>query len=170
MGKKKNANTNFRLHKSTRELSEAVSVYRNTVWRVLREEGMHPCHAQRVPGLEPADYQARVNFSTWFLQNTVVDPDFCAHVLFTDECTFSSEGILNIHNYHVWSNANPFTIRPRSFQRRFAVNIWAGIIHDYLIRPYILPTRLEGASYLVFLQEVLPELLNDVPAPIRRHI
>lgn len=155
---------------STRELSEAVNVSRNSVWRVLREEGMHPYHAQRVQGLQPADYQARVNFSTWFLQQSAADPDFCAHVLFTDECTFSREGILNTHNYHVWSNENPHTIRPRSFQQRFSVNIWAGIVHDYLIGPYLLPTRLDGESYLVFLQEVLPELLNHVPALIRRRM
>ena len=155
---------------STRELSAAVNVSHSTVWRILREERMHPYHAQRVQGLEPSDYQARVNFSTWFLQQMAVDPDFCAHVLFTDECTFSREGIFNIHNYHVWSNDNPYTIRPRSFQQRFSVNIWAGIVHDYLIGPYLLPTRLDGDSYLVFLQEVLPGLLNDVPPPIRRRM
>ena len=63
---------------------------------------MHPYNGQRVQGLEPADYQALVNFTTCFLQQTAVDPNFCPHVLFTDECTFSCEGILNIHNYHVW--------------------------------------------------------------------
>ena len=61
-------------------------------------------------------------------------------------------------------------MRPRSFQRRFAVNIGAGIVHDHLIGPYLLTTRLDGDSYLVFLPVVLSEVLNHVPAPIRRRI
>ena len=125
---------------------------------------------KRVQGLEPADYQARVNFTTWFLHQTAVHPEFCAHVVFTDECTFSGEGILNIHNYHVRANGSPCAIRSRSYQRRFAVNIWVGIVHDHLIEPYLRPTRLNEDSYLVSLQEVLPELLNHVPLPIRRRM
>jgi len=37
-----------------------------------------------------------------------------------------------------------------------------------LIGPYILPQRLTGANYLIFLQEVLPKLLEDVPLNLRR--
>ena len=36
--------------------------------------------------------------------------------------------------------------------------------------PYLLPTRLDGDLYLVFLQEVLPQLINNVPAQIRRRM
>ncbi|GFW70313.1 uncharacterized protein TNCV_5131391 [Trichonephila clavipes] len=62
---------------------------------------------------------------------------------------------------------NPYVIRPHSYQRRFSVNVWAGIIHDHLIRPYLLPRRLDGGTYLVFLQEVLPVLLQSVSANIK---
>ena len=99
-----------------------------------------------------------------------MDPEFYAHVLFTDEYTFSRKGILNIHNYPVWANRNPYAIRSHSFQRRFVINIWSGIVHDHLIGLYLLPTRLDGDSCFVFLQEVLPELLNHVPLHIRRRL
>ncbi|GFT86126.1 DUF4817 domain-containing protein [Trichonephila clavipes] len=41
---------------------------------------------------------------------------------------------------------------------------------DCLLGPYILPERLIGSAYLTFLQEVLPEMLNDVSMPIRQRI
>ncbi|GBO04646.1 hypothetical protein AVEN_268492-1 [Araneus ventricosus] len=37
----------------------------------------------------------------------------------------------------------------------------AGIGGDHLVGPYLLPERLTGANYLVFLQQVLPKLLDD---------
>ena len=52
---------------STRELHKAMNISRNTVWQILRDEGMQPYNAQRVQGLELADYQALDNFTTWFL-------------------------------------------------------------------------------------------------------
>ncbi|GFT69210.1 uncharacterized protein TNCV_2253661 [Trichonephila clavipes] len=55
-------------------------------------------------------------------------------------------------------------------QQRFTVNMWAGIVGDSLLGPCILPPRLHSHKYLVFLQEVLPELLTDIPAPIRRRM
>ncbi|GFV01333.1 uncharacterized protein TNCV_2125621 [Trichonephila clavipes] len=55
-------------------------------------------------------------------------------------------------------------------QQRFTVNAWAGIVGDSLLGTNILPPRLDSHKYLVFLQEVLPELLTDVPAPIRRRM
>ena len=58
---------------------------------------------KRVQGLEPVDYQAQVNFITWFLQQTAVDLDFCAHMLLVGECTFSGKDILNIQNYNAWA-------------------------------------------------------------------
>ena len=36
---------------STRELSKVVTVFRYTVWRDLRDDGMHSYHEQRVQGI-----------------------------------------------------------------------------------------------------------------------
>ncbi len=50
------------------------------------------------------------------------------------------------------------------------MNVWAGIVNDFLIGPYLLPTRLNGESYLIFLEQVLPDMLNDVPIAIRNRM
>ncbi|GFV57218.1 hypothetical protein TNCV_346441 [Trichonephila clavipes] len=58
---------------------------------------------------------------------------------------------------------NPRSSRTRATQQRFTVNVWASIMGDYLLSPYILPPQLDSDKYLVFLQAVLPKLLIDVP-------
>ncbi|GBN31960.1 hypothetical protein AVEN_39360-1 [Araneus ventricosus] len=87
---------------STRDVSRAVNVPHSIVWRILRDEGLHPYHVQKVQALIPTDYAPRVEFARWFLQQPVAQPDFIAHVLFTDESTFTREGISNTHNLHVF--------------------------------------------------------------------
>ncbi|GFX14633.1 uncharacterized protein TNCV_4016311 [Trichonephila clavipes] len=77
---------------------------------------------------------------------------------------------MNFHNLHTWADENPHAIRPHGAQRKCSINVWAGIVGDCLLGPYILPKRLNGSVYLTFLQEVLPEMLNDVPMPIRQRI
>ncbi|GFT92171.1 transposase-like protein [Trichonephila clavipes] len=45
-----------------------------------------------------------------------------ASVLFTDEASFSREGIFNTHNSHSWAAANPHVTHTRAAQDRFLVN------------------------------------------------
>ncbi|GBL77885.1 hypothetical protein AVEN_143221-1 [Araneus ventricosus] len=52
---------------STREISRAVNVPHSIIWRVLRDEGLHPYHVQKVQALIPADYAPRIKFARWFL-------------------------------------------------------------------------------------------------------
>ncbi|GFV57887.1 uncharacterized protein TNCV_4782491 [Trichonephila clavipes] len=74
---------------------------------------------------------------------------------------FSREGIFNTHNSHSWAAANPHVTRTRAAQDRFLINVRAGILGGHLIGPYILPDRLIGPRYLIFLEQVLPELLDS---------
>ncbi|GBM48209.1 hypothetical protein AVEN_72485-1 [Araneus ventricosus] len=87
---------------STREVSRTVNVPHSVVWRVLRDEGLHPYRVQKVQALIPADYAPRVEFACWFLQQLATQPDFSARALFTDESTFTCEGISNTHNFDVF--------------------------------------------------------------------
>ncbi|GFU72298.1 hypothetical protein TNCV_1136271 [Trichonephila clavipes] len=49
----------------------------------------------------------------------------------------------------------------KTLQDRFLVNVWAVILGDHLIGPYILPDRLTGPRYLIFLEQVLPEIIGQ---------
>ncbi|GFV38866.1 uncharacterized protein TNCV_2814821 [Trichonephila clavipes] len=155
---------------SVRALAASTGRSPTTIHRVLQGATLHPFHVQRVQSLQPDDPSRRVTFAQWFLNQIAADMHFASFVLFCGEATFSREGVFNTHNAHMWALNNPHSTRPRAMQQRFTVNVWAGIVGDSLLGPYILPPRLDSHKYLVFLQEVLPELLTDVPAPIRRRM
>ena len=57
-----------------------------------------------------------------------------------------------------------------NFQQRFSVNVWCAVLDDQLIGPFILEGRITGEAYLRFLQEKLPQLLEDVPLDKRSRI
>lgn len=155
---------------SSRSIAQNMHVNHVSVWQVLREQQLHAYHIQKVQALTPADFQPRLNFCHWFLQQCQLQANFPRFVLFTDEASFTREGIFNSRNNHVWAEENPHTIRSTRFQQKFSVNVWAGIIDGRLIGPHLLPNRLTGPIYLTFLQQVLPELLENVPLNIRQEM
>jgi hypothetical protein len=156
---------------STRAAAVALGIRdHSAVWRVLNENHLHPFHFQRVQGLVPADYRPRERFAQWFLNKELEQANFSEHVLFTDEAFFNRDGVFNVHNNHEWQLDNPHVIREHGYQQRYSVNVWAGIVHNQIIGPYILPSRLTGNVYRIFLEEVLPGLLENVPLDIRRRM
>jgi hypothetical protein len=54
-----------------------------------------------------------------------------------------------------------------NIQRHFSINVWRGMIDDVLIGPVILDDCMTGHNYLHFLQNELPEQLEDVPLATR---
>ncbi|EFN71781.1 hypothetical protein EAG_00057, partial [Camponotus floridanus] len=73
--------------------------------------------------------QARVRFSQWALQMIRLDHHFFRYVLFSDECTIKSDGELNRHNCHYWSNVNPHWYRAVDHQHRWSLIVWCGIVN-----------------------------------------
>jgi len=139
-----------------------------TVHRVLKENLLYPYRLQKVQELLPADYQKRVVYCRWMLQKCEESPDFLSNILYTDESSFTRNGIFNSHNSHRWAEQNPNGTVVRHHQRQCRINIWAGIIGGTLIGPFELPRILNGAEYLHFLINSLPGLLEDVPLQTRQ--
>lgn len=155
---------------STRQIAQEIDASQNFVWRTLKMNGLYPYHFQKVQGLTPNDYPLRQQFCEWLLNRTEAAAGFPTNILVTDECCFTRNGRLNFHNAHTWTDENPHAIRQSNFQQRFSLNLWAGIVNNTLIGPFELPARLNGESYLHFLQEVLPGLLEDVPLVVRQNM
>ncbi|CAH1366302.1 unnamed protein product [Tenebrio molitor] len=81
-----------------------VGVSPYTVWRTLKEQGLHPYHIQLVQGLKPEDLLKRVRFCEWLLEKNE-EPQFIERLLTTDETTFTRDGIFNARNTHLWPNS-----------------------------------------------------------------
>ena len=53
-------------------------------------------------------------------------------------------------------------------ERQFHVNIWMGILDNYVIKPFFFPEdiNITAETYSIFLVETLPYLLEDVPLAV----
>jgi len=139
-----------------------------SVLRVLHDNNRHPFKLTKVQHLHPGDPPLRLDYCQWLRAQIAENPNFLTLICSTDEKTFAREGSFNAHNNHFWSEANPHAMHLRGYQQRFSVNVWAGIVGDYLLGPYILPVRLNGPNYLIFLQEQFSEYLDELPLQLWR--
>lgn len=71
----------------------------------------------------------------WILYTILNDPNFLRDIFRTDETGFLE--ITNLHNQHQWAEEKfPHPTRQIN-QQIFRVNVWAGIINDCVMGPYI---------------------------------
>ena len=74
------------------------------------------------------------------------------------------------HNKHVCGEVNPPAAFLHRHQQSFSVSVWADNVHDLLIWFYLLSLQLIAQIYRVFLEEVLPEFLEEIPFALRRNM
>lgn len=67
----------------------------------------------------------------------------------------------------MWSIENPHAVRQTHSQPKLSVNVWAGIINNTLIGPHFFEDRLNGNEYLNFLQNILPNLIQNENVNVR---
>lgn len=147
---------------SITRLSLQFNISRHRIWSIIHAEGFHPFHYTPVQGLLPEDLGKRLEFCNWLLERQFASNNFITNIFWTDESQFTRDGITNFHNLHVWAESNPHPKKETSFQHRFSVNLWAGVLGNRLIGPFRLPERINSETYLQFLRSDLPELLEDV--------
>lgn len=153
---------------SVRAIEISTGIPKSVVHRVLKTNKLHPYHVQRVQDLLPRDYAPRLEFCRTMVAKNSENPSFLDQVLWTDESTFKKDGYLNLHNLHEWRVENPHLMREDRSQFQFKINMWTGILNGKVVGPFELPATLNGDNYLDFLQNHLPDLLEDVPLNIYR--
>lgn len=153
---------------STRRLSRETGVSKTQILRILKKNDYKPYHYTPVQDLEEHDFVPRTNFCRWLLNKDIEEHHFLRKILWTDESLFTREGIFNCHNLHHWATENPRLVRVTSTQRRFSCNVWAGIIGDRIIGPHFFDGPLNGETYLNFLRDDLPQLLDELDPDLRQ--
>ena len=98
------------------------------------------------------------------------DVSFLSHVLFSDEANFANTRNVNRHNMHYWGNENPRWMRTVPFKHPWPANYWCGIVGDHVSGPYFFEGRLTEQVYVNFLQNVLLQLMKDVPLHVRMNM
>ena len=72
--------------------------------------------------------------------------------------------MLNLHNWHHYTQQNPFVAQNASLEMQFSLNVWLGVVDDQLIDPHMFQCSLRS-EYLDFLEHHLPGLLDVIPTP-----
>lgn len=157
-------------HTSTRELENETGIPKTTINRIARKYKYHPYHMNTHQNLTEHDFETRLFFCRTMLNRIHMDNEFVTNILFTDEATFRSTGIGNRHNMHYYNVRNPHWLRKIDNQNRWSLNVWGGIIGDYVIGPYFLDGTLTGERYELFLRNELGSLLDDVDLYSRQQL
>ena len=79
---------------STRRISQEYGIPNTTVWQTLHFVLHH---------LEPGDYAACMAMCLDSIE-AVNNEHLLAHILFSDEATFRTRGLVNRHNSRIWAD------------------------------------------------------------------
>lgn len=148
---------------SVRQISRALDISKSSVGQCIKQNKFHPYHPQLHQELNEQDFEKRITFCRWAQHQITENADFVKFVLFTDECTFHRNGFVNRHNFHYYGTQNPHNVRINNFQHNWSINVWGGIVHDFVIGPYVLEQRVTGQTFLNFLREDFPNLMQHLP-------
>ena len=128
---------------STRRMDSRIGVSLMQVRRTLHEEDLYPYHDQRVQHLEPGDHAQRMYMCHWIKAY----PELLSVILFSDETSFTRDGVNNSRNVHALSHNNLHVTSVPNFHRRFTVNVWCGVLGNKLIGPFVFDNNLTGNAY-----------------------
>ncbi|KAF2904344.1 hypothetical protein ILUMI_01841 [Ignelater luminosus] len=88
-----------------------------------------------------------------------VDQRLLQRILFFDEVIFYLNREVNSQNCRYWSRQNLHLYRATRTQRLKKVNVWAGLIGEYVVGSFFIDGNIMTETYLQILQErVIPEL------------
>lgn len=149
--------------KSVRQASLDLNLSRSTIHRILSESGIKPYRSTLLHKLNEDDFDRRVEFSEWFIEQSQANPDFPHMIVWSDEATFKLNGRLNRHNSIYWSADNPHQILEQDLNLP-GVSVWAGISSRGLIGPFFFNGTVNGDNYLELLRsKVMPEIKGLYP-------
>ena len=87
-------------------------------------------------------------------------PEMLSVILFSDEASFTQDGVNNSRNVHTLSHDNPHETSITNFQRRFSLNVWCGVIGNRLIGPFVFENNLAAHTYEAFVRNELPRFVG----------
>lgn len=147
---------------SLRKRSTELSISKSHMQRILKENKILPFKPTFVHKLEAGDDGQRLLFCLWAGEKILNDRYFYKKIIFTDESTFTTNGIVSSQNCRYWSDENPHFRIVTNSQRYKKVNVWCAIRCDKIIGPYFFDTNLNQHSYLNVLENFFLPAMEDV--------
>lgn len=155
---------------SLRRAGRQFQVHHKTVHRIFKKNKRKAFKYQKVQALLHRDMPVREAYCQWLLTKIESDSNFLFNVMWTDESTFTRNGMWNRQNLRHWSRENPHLVRESAHQYRFAVNVWAGIHGNQIIGPVFIEGNLNGPKFLELLDETVAVYVAGLPEEEQRRL
>ncbi len=86
-----------------RRISQETGFACETMCRGRKEMGYHPYHISMLQEIQPPDYQKRVEFFNWFVDQFGDSVEkILPSIFFSDEAWFNLSGYINSQNFRIW--------------------------------------------------------------------
>lgn len=148
---------------SIREASANLNISKNRIWRCLKKNRIKPYKPKFLQTLEDGDNERRLEYCLWLQGEYLNNRNFLKYILYTDEATFTTNGVVTSQNIRMWSDQNPHWIVQCKRQYSQKVNVWCGILNERIIGPFFFDGNLNGAAFLHFLENELTEEIDQLP-------
>lgn len=154
-----NANPTTSLRNMARDLNLSVS----KIWRCLKRHKLQPFKPKFLHTLEEGDEERRLEYCLWIQGNYLNNRDFLKKVIFTDEATFSTNGVVSSQNSRYWAVENPDWVINCKRQYSQKVNVWCGIFNETIIGPFFFFQNINALHLRQFLNNDLWNAIVDFP-------
>lgn len=155
---------------SIEAIADRSGVHRESVRRILHKNKFRAYKPKFINTLKERDFDLRLDFSFWFEGMRAELINFPYHILWTDEATFTSNGVVSSQNCRWWAQENPNFIIECRDQYSFKTNVWCGMLNNQIIGPYFFRGNLNSDIFLQFLNTEILEVLDNMPLRTRRNL
>lgn len=148
---------------SLRDASLDLTLPRETIRRILQKRKIKPFKPKFLHTLEIGDEEKRMEFCLWAQGEYLQNRRFLKSVLFSDEATFTTNGVFSSQNARHWAVENPEWIVNCKRQYSFKINVWCGVLNERIIGPYFFENNLNSHLFLNFLRNEFWDAVEDLP-------
>lgn len=146
---------------SAHQIAKATGHPYATVRKILKTKlHNHPYHLKCLHELRPLDYEARVNFANWFLNNCE-GSSLWERTLWTDEAHFYLDGFVCTKHCVIWARENPHCYRTKPLHQR-KVTVWCGFTNSRILPPAFVPEG-QTVNTDVYLDILRNHMLPNLP-------
>lgn len=155
---------------SLRTASLDLNIPRENIRRCLVKNKIKPFKPKFLHTLELGDEERRMEFCLWAQGNYLENRNFLREILFSDEATFTTNGVVSSQNSRYWSAENPEWVINAKSQYSHKINVWCGILDNRIIGPFFFEGNLNGHLFLNFLRNEFWDALHDLPPLVRLNL
>ena len=111
----------------------------------MRKLQLKPYHPILIVDVNEDDFDSRSRSSEICLEKVTYDPSLVDHILWSDECKFNRNGIVNRHNCTYWSTETPHAKFSMPNTGEWMM-VWCGLSSNGLLGPYFFDETVTGST------------------------